>query len=201
VIGSDEVGRGCLAGPLLSCAVCFDYSSLSDPSLLRLSALDDSKKLTSSKRRELYPLIVSLAQEISIVSIPARVIDEAGVHKANIHALKRSIENIFRKGDSVLVDGFNLGDDFLPHQKVIKGDSTSAAIAAASIIAKVTRDRLMERFHDNYPLYGFNSNAGYLSRLHEAAVREHGITPLHRLSYRAKCYEDLDFVRPAYLDA
>lgn len=183
--GADEVGRGCLAGPIVAAAVVFDYGSV-DTSLLAplLKGLGDSKKLTPATRERLFPLIIRHAARFSLVSFTNRTIDENGLHVTNLRALARSLEALSPSPGVSLVDGRQqLKGCLLPHQAIVKGDSKSACIAAASIIAKVFRDRLMCVMHQRYPEYGFDGNAGYGSLAHREAIARHGFTRIHRLSF------------------
>lgn len=190
VAGVDEVGRGCLAGPLIACAVLFDYRALREEQIEQLAQLDDSKRLSARRREQLYPLILNSAARFTIALVSVSQIDRYGVHKANLQALRTVAGSLASEAELLLVDGFSLGDSFpADHRKVIKGDATSAAIAAASIVAKVTRDRLMCRLDTLYPGYSLARNAGYLSAAHAEAVRQLGPTPIHRRSFNAACYD------------
>ncbi|MHB8859179.1 MAG: ribonuclease HII [Thermoleophilia bacterium] len=183
--GADEVGRGCLAGPIVAAAVVFDYDSTDIASLAPLlKGLGDSKKLTAAARERLFPLIIRHAARFSLVSFTNRTIDENGLHVTNLRALARSLQSLSPCPATALVDGRQqLEECPLPHLAIIKGDSKSASIAAASIVAKVFRDRLMCTMHERYPQYGFNGNAGYGSLAHRQAIVQHGFTPIHRLSF------------------
>lgn len=186
VAGVDEVGRGCLAGPLLAAAVVLDYRKLDSSGLV---GLHDSKKISKAMRERLYPAILSAAERISLVSIPVSEIDRHGVNRANLDALTRAAQAVAEDADLILVDGFALPID-IPHRRIVKGDATSAAIAAASVVVKVTRDRLMERLDYLYPGYDFGQHAGYLTAAHSKAVTEIGPSPMHRLSFQARCYKE-----------
>lgn len=183
VAGADEAGRGCLAGPLIAAAVVFDYGKMGLEQFELLAGLDDSKKLTPKARCRLYPLIIRCAARLSVVAASAVSIDECGLHKTNLAALRDAAEALAPVGGEVLVDGYGLGDGAVPHLSVKKGDSTSAAIAAASIIAKVSRDRIMHKMHEDFPQYGFASHVGYATEAHRAAIARHGLSPLHRRSF------------------
>lgn len=185
IAGADEVGRGCLAGPIVAAAVIFDYS-LMDPAEMAplLSGLGDSKKLTAKARERLFPLIIRHASRFAIISSGSRTIDTDGLQKTNLRVLGRSLEALEPEPAVALVDGrLRLPDCAVPHQPVIKGDSKSACIAAASILAKVTRDRLMVKLHESYPEYGFDGHVGYGSLGHREAIARYGFTPLHRRSF------------------
>lgn len=185
VAGADEVGRGCLAGPIVAAAVVFDYA-LTKPEVFAplLKGLGDSKKLTPRMRQYLFPLIIRYASRFTIISYSSRTIDRDGLQKTNLRVLARSLEALEDWPAVALVDGhLRLPDCMVPHQAVTKGDSKSACIAAASILAKVTRDRLMIKLHDSYPEYGFDGHVGYGSLSHREAIALHGYSPLHRRSF------------------
>lgn len=187
VAGADEAGRGALAGPLVCAAVLFDYELLRGRAVRPLAVLNDSKQLTRAERERLLGAIVAAASAIAVRVVPAAQIDRAGLHRSNLDGLRRCLAAVAPSADVCLVDGFPLGEDAPDHRTVIHGDTRSAAIAAASIIAKVTRDRLLQRLAEQYPQYGFAGHLGYITRAHEAAVREHGPCPEHRLSFAAAC--------------
>ena len=128
-----------------------------------------------------------------MVVVPASEIDRRGLHRSNLHALERALRGLDPVPDVCLTDGFRLPVDDFVHTAVVRGDGTSAAIAAASIIAKVTRDRSCTSMAKSFPEYGFESHVGYITREHTQAVRTHGTTPLHRRSFAAMAYEQLDF--------
>lgn len=185
IAGADEAGRGCLAGPIVVAAVVFDYS-LKEPrdysSLM--SKLTDSKKLKAPVREELYPLITRYASRFSIVVAGNRTIDRKGLHVTNLRSLCQSVESLEPWPDIVLIDGRQqLPECAVEHLPVTGGDSLSACIAAASVLAKVTRDRLMHRFDALYPEYGFGNHVGYGTREHRDAISVHGLSPLHRRSF------------------
>ncbi len=184
--GADEVGRGCLAGPIVAAAVVFDYSLIDISELAPLfTGLGDSKKMTAKMREKVFPLIVRRASRFSIVCSGSRTIDRDGLHVTNLRILARSLESLSPCPRVALVDGRqNLPDCLVEHRPVTKGDSLSACIAAASIIAKVTRDRLMKSLHEIYPEYGFDGHVGYGSAGHREAIARHGFTSLHRRSFK-----------------
>ena len=188
VAGADEAGRGSLAGPLVCAAVLFDYAALRHHRVRPLAALNDSKQLGRAERERLLGVIVAAASAIAVQIVPAAQIDRVGLHRSNLDGLRCCLAALSPPADICLVDGFRLGPEAPAHRAVIGGDSHSAAIAAASIVAKVTRDRLMQRLAARYPQYGFGGHVGYITRAHEAAVREHGPCPEHRLSFAAACY-------------
>ena len=191
VAGADEAGRGCLAGPIVAAAVCIDFTRLDDEGLRELSALDDSKRLTARRRAALVGVVMRRARQVVVVSASARSIDARGLHATNIHIMASAIAALDPAPGVALVDGFALGDAAPPHRRLVKGDATSAAVAAASVIAKETRDRLMRGpAAAAHPGYGFDGHVGYITQAHTAAVRELGPCPLHRLSFRSSAYGD-----------
>jgi ribonuclease HII len=195
VAGADEAGRGCLAGPLVAAAVLFDYESLTTADRRSLSGLHDSKQMKPEKRDELYPAVMRAAQRVSVVIRCARGIDDRGLHVTNIEALSSALERLRPDaGATCLVDGFSLRDCGVPHRAVIEGDGTSAAIAAASVIAKVTRDRYMHGAGREHPGWGFEEHVGYSTPEHREAIERIGISPLHRRSFQSVAYSQLGLV-------
>jgi ribonuclease HII len=193
VAGADEAGRGCLAGPLVAAAVLFDYESLTTADRRSLSGLHDSKQMKPEKRHELYPAVMRAAQRVSVVIRCARGIDDRGLHVTNIEALSSALERLRPDaGATCLVDGFSLRDCGVPHRAVIEGDGTSAAIAAASVIAKVTRDRYMHGAGREHPGWGFEEHVGYSTPEHREAIERIGISPLHRRSFQSVAYSQLE---------
>lgn len=191
VLGADEAGRGSLAGPLVAAAVAFDRDCLESLGDGALAELDDSKRLSAARREALAPMILDCAVQVSVVSRSARYIDSEGLHRTNRLCLSQAITAGHPDIEAVrLVDGFDLPECPLVHRRVIKGDRTSAAIAAASVIAKVTRDRLMVRVADEHPGYGFERHKGYASKDHLASITELGPSPHHRLSFHSQAYGD-----------
>jgi len=188
VAGADEAGRGCLAGPLVVAAVCMEVDRIDRR---RLAHLDDSKRCSPELRERLYGAVLRQAEQVAVVVIPAPEIDRRGLHRSNLRALNQVLSALDPAPDVSLVDGFHLGADACPHRRLIGGDGRSAAIAAASIVAKVVRDRYMRRIADRYPEYGFDQHVGYITPDHGDAVRVHGVTPLHRRSWNAKAYAEL----------
>ena len=191
VAGCDEAGRGSLAGPLVAAAVLIDYESLSMRDRRALGELDDSKRRSPEEREELYPAVLRAATRVAVTVRCVRGIDARGLHVTNIAALRRSLERVAVPGASCLVDGFRLPGCAVPHQPVIDGDARSAAIASASVIAKVTRDRYMCRADTLYPGFGFAENVGYSTPEHRDAVIEHGPSALHRRSFQSIAYTQL----------
>ncbi|MHB0978640.1 MAG: ribonuclease HII [Thermoleophilia bacterium] len=180
VAGADEAGRGCLAGPLVAAAVSLDYSR---PLRGILRGVTDSKVLSPGIRESLYELILSAATSVAIVAVSSETIDLRGLHRSNITALGESLRRLGGRYDLALIDGFDLPDDDLACAGLVGGDGRSAAIAAASIVAKVTRDRLMRTLDRRYPGYGFAEHVGYATRAHREALRRLGPCPLHRRSF------------------
>jgi ribonuclease HII len=192
VAGADEAGRGCLAGPLVAAAVLFDLDKVTPRDVRALSALNDSKQHTREAREELYPRVLRIAADVRVVSRCARGIDGFGLHKTNLAALRDALRGVARPGVLCLSDGFPLGKDFeWPCRPIVDGDTKSAAIAAASIVAKVSRDRFMRRAHGLYPGWGFDEHVGYSTPEHREAVMRLGVSPLHRLSFQSAAYQQL----------
>ncbi|MDA8068782.1 MAG: ribonuclease HII [Actinomycetota bacterium] len=191
VAGADEAGRGCLAGPLVAAAVLFDHQRLHRAEIRALAQLNDSKAQTPAARAELYPVILRVASRVSIVSRCARGIDARGLHVTNLSALREALANVACDGAICLSDGFALGETPYEHRAVIRGDATSAAIAAASVLAKETRDRYMRRADELNPGWGFAHHVGYASPEHRRAIELLGVTPLHRLSFDSVAYQQL----------
>ncbi len=184
VAGTDEAGRGSLAGPLVVAGVLLDYGCLRDHKVRPLGLLNDSKQCTPERRES--------------------EIDRSGLHRSNLAAMRSILHALTPPAEACLVDGFRLGPSAPEHRAVVDGDEKSAAIAAASIVAKVTRDRLMKRMDALFPHYGFSSHVGYITPGHSAAVRERGPSRIHRRSFQALCYlseEEADVIRAARLHA
>ena len=176
LVGVDEAGRGPLAGPVVVASVIL-------PADFPVEILEDSKKLTSKKREVAYEKIVTLAIEYQIVEIDSSVIDEINILQATLKGMREAVENLIKPTSQVVVDGRRAKE--LPNswEFVIGGDRHYGAIAAASILAKVYRDRLMASWDEKYPLYGFGKNKGYGSKAHMEAIRTHGPCPIHRRSF------------------
>jgi ribonuclease HII len=191
VAGVDEAGRGCLAGPLVVAGVLFDYETLRDHRVRRLVGLNDSKQLSSEEREGLFRAVVGCASSFTVRVISAEQIDRTGLHKSNLEAMRSCLRSLSPPGEACLVDGFRLGPSAPEHLAVVDGDERSASIAAASVVAKVVRDRAMRRMDALYPHYGFSSHVGYITPRHSAVVRERGPSEIHRRSFQALCYEDL----------
>lgn len=190
VAGTDEAGRGCLAGPLVTAGVLLDYQRLHGPITARLGLLNDSKQLALAEREVLYRAVLALASRVAVQVVPPDEIDRRGLHRSNLAGLRRCLEQLCPPAEVCLVDGFRLGPEAPEHTAVVDGDQRSAAIAAASIVAKVSRDRIMRRFDAVYPAFGFASHVGYITPDHSDAVRALGPSQLHRLSFNARCYAD-----------
>ena len=191
VAGCDEAGRGSLAGPLVAAAVLIDYRSLSLSDRRAMGGLHDSKQMSAEEREKLYPYVLRAADRVSVVVRCVRGIDGRGLHNTNIEALSSSLEQVARKGATCLVDGFRLPRCRVDHRPVVDGDATSAAIAAASVIAKVSRDRYMHGAGADYPGWGFDENVGYSTPEHRAAIAQNGISTLHRRSFASVAYRQL----------
>jgi ribonuclease HII len=193
VAGADEAGRGCLAGPLVAAAVLIDYERLTNADRRALSGLHDSKQMTEERRLDMYPCVLRAAERVSVVVRSAAGIDRRGLHVTNIEALSIALERLAPGGAATcLVDGFSLPRCAVPHRAVVQGDATSAAIAAASVIAKVTRDRYMHDAATRHPGWGFEEHVGYSTPEHRAAIEEIGISPLHRRSFQSVAYSQLE---------
>jgi ribonuclease HII len=192
--GADEAGRGCLAGPLVAAAVLFDYESLTTRELRSLRTLNDSKQHSAEAREELYPLVMRSAARVHVVSRCVRGIDTRGLHKTNLAALRDALRGVTAEvtGEVLcLVDGFSVAEFERPQRAIVDGDATSAAIAAASIVAKVTRDRYMHRADALYPGWSFAEHVGYSTPSHREAILRNGVSPLHRMSFQSLAYQQL----------
>ena len=191
VAGADEAGRGCLAGPLVAAAVLLDFNRLRQADIDALADLDDSKRQTPAARAALYPVIMRVAAKVAIVSRCAPGIDSRGLHVTNLAALREALIGVAGDGCVCLSDGFAVAPMGFEQRAVIKGDATSAAIAAASVIAKETRDRYMRRVDERIPGWGFAQHVGYASPEHRSAIERFGVTPLHRMSFQSAAYQQL----------
>ena len=181
ICGVDEAGRGPLAGPVCAAAVIL-------PPHLEIPGLTDSKKLTDKKRRELFPMIQEQALAYGIGMASEQEIDEINILQATFLAMQRALDQLHVKPDLALIDGNREKDFGLPVKTVVKGDSLSMNIAAASVLAKVTRDDLMVQLAQTYPQYGFEIHKGYGTKAHYGALAEHGPSPIHRMSFLKKFY-------------
>ena len=182
ICGVDEAGRGPLAGPVCAAAVIL-------PPHTRIPGLNDSKKLTDKKRRELFPVICEQALAYGIGMATEQEIDEINILQATFQAMQRAMDGLQVRPDLALIDGNRQKDFGLPVKTVVKGDSLSANIAAASVLAKVTRDDLMIRQAEQFPEYGFEIHKGYGTKAHYAALEQYGPSPIHRMSFLRKFYE------------
>jgi ribonuclease HII len=176
VAGVDEVGRGALAGPLVAAAVIL-------PPDAEIAGLRDSKLCTPLQRERLAGEILGLARAYAIVRVQPSKIDRAGLQRCNLQALRRALKNLSPTPDYVLIDGFRMQRLQWPGLSVKKADAVSKNVAAASIVAKVYRDRSMRRYHRRHPEYGFSTNVGYGTSEHWAALKRFGPSPIHRLSF------------------
>ncbi|HWJ51611.1 MAG TPA: ribonuclease HII [Solirubrobacteraceae bacterium] len=194
IAGADEAGRGCLAGPLVAAGVLFDYDALTTRELRALSALNDSKQHTHEAREELYPLVLRSAARVVVVSRCVRGIDDRGLHKTNLAALRDALRGVtadVAEDVLCLVDGFSVAEFERPQRAIVEGDATSAAIAAASIVAKVTRDRYMRHADVAHPGWRFAEHVGYSTPSHREAILQNGVSPLHRMSFQSTAYQQL----------
>ena len=182
ICGVDEAGRGPLAGPVCAAAVIL-------PRDLEIPGLTDSKKLTDKKRRELMPVIKEKAVAYGIGFASEKEIDEINILQATFLAMQRALDQLAVKPDLALIDGNREKDFGLPVKTVVKGDSLSANIAAASVLAKVTRDDIMVVLAEEYPQYGFEIHKGYGTKAHYEALRQYDASPIHRMSFLKKFYE------------
>jgi ribonuclease HII len=184
VAGVDEVGRGCLAGPVMAGAVVLDPGR-------HIPGLADSKALTAQGRDRLYDAIVSRAASWAVAEATPEEIDAINIHQATLKAMQRAVLALAPLPDAVLVDAFRIPALPMAQRGVVKGDRQCAAIAAASIVAKVTRDRLMDHLHSTDPRYGFDRHKGYATADHLAAVARHGYSLAHRRSFRPPTLLDM----------
>lgn len=179
ICGVDEVGRGPLAGPVVCAAVIMPLDDIID-------GVDDSKKLSAKKREALSEQILKKAVAVNISLIEAEKIDEINILEATKLCMKNAVEGLEIKPDFVLTDGNMRLDISVPQQSLVKGDALSYSIGAASIVAKVYRDKLMDDYTKEYPQYGFEKNKGYGTAVHIDAIKKFGLTPIHRRSFTKK---------------
>ena len=177
VAGCDEVGRGCLAGPVVAGAVILDPAR-------HIAGLADSKTITALERERLYEQITTKALAWSVVGLEPPEIDAMNIHRASLEAMRRAVMTLAPLPDLVLVDAFRIPELLMAQRGILHGDRRCTAIAAASIVAKVTRDREMLAYHASDPRYGYDRHKGYATADHLAAVAQHGYSPLHRRSFR-----------------
>ena len=176
--GVDEAGRGACAGPLVIASVVLD-----DPFAPELAVVRDSKEISESKREDIFELVQSIAVSISVVVVPASEVDKRGVHAANLDGMRRAVQGLSITPAYVLTDGYAIEGLAVPNLAVWKGDQVVTCISAASIIAKVTRDRIMRDLNKDFPLYGFAGHKGYITKAHTQALQEHGPCIEHRRSF------------------
>jgi ribonuclease HII len=177
IAGIDEAGRGPLAGPVVSAAVIL-------PNSFQIPGVFDSKKLTPKRRSYLYEKIYDTAVSIGIGIVDPLEIDRINILQASLTAMAAAVENLAPRPDCLLIDGTFSISSSLPQKAIPKGDTLSISIAAASIVAKVTRDRLMDRYHQDYPQFGFSKHKGYPTKAHKEAIRRFGCCPIHRKSFK-----------------
>ena len=178
IAGVDEAGRGACAGPLVIASVV-----LHDPFAPELAPVRDSKELSESKRETIFDLIQNCAKAISVVVVPSEEVDARGVHAANLDGMRRAVLGLNVEPEYVLTDGYAIEGLGVPNLAVWKGDQVVVSISAASIIAKVTRDRIMRELDLEFPEYGFAGHKGYITAGHTKALEKHGPTPHHRTSF------------------
>ena len=178
IAGVDEAGRGPCAGPLVVASVI-----LKNPFAPELAAVRDSKEVPESKRDALFDLIMDIAESVSVITVPAAEVDERGVHVANLDGMRRAVKGLRIEPAYVLTDGYAIEGLAIPNVAVWKGDQVVTCISAASIIAKVTRDRAMRELDITFPDYGFAKHKGYITKAHTEALQEHGPCIEHRRSF------------------
>jgi ribonuclease HII len=183
IAGLDEAGRGCLAGPVVAAAVILSLSSDTEEILARFNGVNDSKQLTIQARERLYEQIMHNALAVGVGSGSVELIDKRNILQATKHAMRSALDQLSPTPQALLLDAIQLPGLKIPQHALIKGDARCLSIAAASIIAKVTRDRLMVALHEEYPEYGFDQHKGYGTAVHLAALQRHGATPHHRYSF------------------
>jgi ribonuclease HII len=188
VAGADEAGRGCLAGPLVAASVCLDLRRLTSAERRALGDLDDSKRLAAAVRERLAAAIWVIAEQVVVASADPATIDRDGLHRTNLRLLAAVLGDLDPVPGACLVDGFALGADAVAHRPIAGGDRRSAAIAAASVIAKVTRDRMMCALAGHYPDYGFDEHMGYATPRHREAIARFGPSTIHRRSFASAAY-------------
>ena len=178
IAGVDEAGRGPCAGPLVVAAVI-----LKDPFSNELSQVKDSKELTEAKREQLFEIIIENCIDYNIVEITPDEIDQLGLHKCNIEGMRRAVMGLKTSAEYVLTDGYPIPGLTIPNLSVWKGDKVALSISAASILAKVYRDRIMIELDKKYPNYGLANHKGYITALHTDAIKKYGVLPIHRKSF------------------
>ena len=183
ICGVDEAGRGPLCGPVAAAAVII-------PKGLIIEGVNDSKKLSEKKRDELFDIIIKNAISYSIVFEDEKTIDEINILNATLRAMNKAINNLNPKADFALIDGNKNTGIETPNKTIVKGDSRSHSIACASILAKVARDRLLMKYDEMYPQYGFKNHKGYGTKAHYEAIEKYGILPIHRKTFLKKYLKD-----------
>jgi len=178
IAGVDEAGRGACAGPLVIASVV-----LNDPFAPELAVVRDSKEIAENKRDAVFDLIHQVAASVSVVIVPASEVDSRGVHAANLDGMRRAVQGLSVEPAYVLTDGYAIEGLGVPNLAVWKGDQVVVSISAASVIAKVTRDRIMREMDLEFPLYGFAGHKGYITAAHTKALSEHGPCEQHRRSF------------------
>ena len=176
--GVDEAGRGACAGPLVIASVV-----LGDPFATELARVRDSKEVSESEREDLFDLVSSAALAVSVIIVPAQEVDQRGVHAANLDGMRRAVQGLSVTPNYVLTDGYAIEGLAIPNLAVWKGDQVVTSISAASIIAKVTRDRIMRELDGQFPVYGFAKHKGYITKSHTESLQEHGPCIEHRRSF------------------
>lgn len=182
IAGVDEAGRGPLAGPVYAAAVIL-------PADVRLDGINDSKKLSPKRREELFDEIIDKAIGYSIFSVDEKKIDEINILNATHMAMNGAVNSLFPKPDYVIIDGNSIKGMDLPHETIVKGDAKSITIAAASVLAKVARDRYITKMAEIYPEYGFEKHKGYGTKEHTDAILKYGVSPIHRKTFLKKLLE------------
>lgn len=183
IAGVDEAGRGPLAGPVYAAAAIL-------PRGVRIDGINDSKKLSEKKREELFEIITRVAEDYAIFSVDERVIDEINILNATYRAMNGAVGALKGAPDYVIIDGNSIKGMEIPHETVVKGDARSISVAAASILAKVARDRYITEMAKKYPEYGFEKHKGYGTKAHTDALLKHGICPIHRKTFLKKLLGD-----------
>lgn len=182
IAGVDEAGRGPLAGPVYAAAVIL-------PEDIRLDGINDSKKLSPKKRAELFDEIIEKATAYSVFSVDEKKIDEINILRATHLAMNGAVLSLSKKPDYVIIDGNSISSMDIPHETIVKGDAKSISIAAASVLAKVSRDRYIEKMAEIYPEYGFEKHKGYGTKEHIEAILRYGVSPIHRKTFLTKILE------------
>ena len=193
IAGVDEVGRGPLAGPVVACAVVMP------PDKRAMVGINDSKKLSAKQREKLIAKILERAVAVGIGAASVREIDRLNILQASVLAVHRALRRLAVTPDHIVVDGRTVRTYSFPHTAVVRGDSRCHSIACASIVAKITRDRVMRALGKRYPVYKWEENAGYATALHLKSIAESGITPHHRKSFMPVSQISLDFSTPVDL--